>query len=205
MMRFAKVEVATGDEVTLPVRALRRRELEALLELRHFEDERVQLLDGALVAVPAASKRRTIVAERLAGMLRRQLGPAWTVLRHVYLALDEHSMPEAELIVMPLAQPIEPVGPARPVARVAGAPWPLVVELADLARDSDAVVKAMLYAEAAIPTCWIVDPARRVARLHERPVGGWYTEITTLGVGAVLTARALPAVALPVGEIVAGP
>lgn len=189
MTRFAKLEICDGDEVMLPVRPLRRVEVEALLELGLFEDERLELLDGSLVTLHPPLNAHTIATARIAAMLARQLGPAWTVLQHAYLALDEHSMPEPDIVVVSVS------------ARTS--PAPLVVEVADVTLHNDAVVKAMLYGEAGIPTYWLVDLARKAVRIHERPIAGRYTSIEECALEAVLTASELPAVALPVAEVLA--
>jgi Uma2 family endonuclease len=189
MTRFARFEICDCDEVVMPIRPLRRVEVEALLQLGWFEDERLELLDGSLVTLEPSMNAHTIATARIAAMLGRQLGPAWTVLQHAYLALDEHSMPEPDVVVVSVS------------AR--SSPAPLVVEVSDVTFHNDSVVKAMLYGEAGIPTYWLVDLVRKQVRVHERPIEGRYTSIEECRLEAVLTAGELPAVALPVGEVLA--
>jgi|GEM_PF-4707345 len=205
MLRFAKVEVAEGDDVLVPIRPLRRVEVEALIELGLFDGERLELLDGSLVALRPSMNLHTIVSARVAAMLAAQLGPAWTVLQHSYLPLDELSMPAPDVVVVPVPRLPERAGHARRHRASPSRPAPLVIEVSDFTFHNDSIVKARLYAEAEIATYWLVDLVHRAVRVHERPVDGQYTTVEECGMAAVLTADGLPAVALPVGEILARP
>ncbi len=204
MLRFAKIEVSKSEDVMLPMRPLRRVEVEALMQLGHFEHERLELLDGSLVTIHPPINIHTIITARIAAMLGRQLGAAWTVMQHCYLALDEHSMPEPDLVVVSLSRPLDPLAAVVPIRPPrARSPAPLVVEVSDVTFHNDSIVKAMLYARAAIPTYWLIDLVQCMVRVHERPIGGRYTSIEEHGLEAVLTAHELPAIALPVGEVLA--
>lgn len=190
-MRTATVPIPERDDLELAIRPLRVAEVRALIELHHFPDERVELIDGALVATPAPTDPRLLAGARMASLLAHQLGPPWSVLHHTHLALGEHTLLQPDVMVLPAAEGLR-AGPA------------LVIEVAEPGRAPiDPVSKAELYGRHGIPTCWLVDPAERRVRCFERPAGGRYTEVEDCGAAAVLTASRLPGIALPVGEVLA--
>lgn len=202
MIRFAEFESDGHETVVVPIRPLRRVEVEALLQLGHLEDERLELLDGSLVPLHPTMTSHTIVSGRIASMLSRQLGVAWSVLQHRYLALGEHSLFEPDVIVVPRISDRSARKPIHPPAS-SRYPAPLVVEVSDLTFHHDALVKALIYNEARVPTYWLVDLVRRTVRIHERPGPDGYQEVEDCGLEAILTAQELPAVALLAGEVLA--
>lgn len=191
MLRTARIPIRDRDDLAPMIRPLRVVEVRALIELRYFQGEHVELIDGALVATAAPSDGRLLASARVASLLAHQLGPAWSVLHHTHLALGPHSLLRPDAVVVPAAGGAR-AGPG------------LVLEVADgTAQPIDAVVKAELYAEHGVPTYWRVDLAGQRVRCFERPVAGRYTAIEDCGSAAVLTAGGLPEVALPVGDILA--
>jgi len=172
-------------------RPLRRVEYEQLVEAGAFEDEPIELLRGQIVTMTPQGPEHVNSSARIANMLVRQLGEDVLVLSHSGLAAWDDSMPEPDVAVVP-------AGPMNAHATSAF----LVVEVSNTSLRRDLRVKARLYAEASIPAYWVVDLARRVVHVFTRPVDGRYASVVERVPGDVLGVDELPAVAIPVSEIV---
>lgn len=62
----------------------------------------------------------------------------------------------------------------------------LVVEIAQTTQSRDMGLKRMLYAQANIPTYWVIDGVRRVVHVYADPVEGDYSSVHTVRFGAPL-------------------
>lgn len=62
----------------------------------------------------------------------------------------------------------------------------LVVEIAQTTQSRDMGLKRMLYAQADIPTYWVIDGVRRVVHVYADPVEGDYSSVHTVRFGAPL-------------------
>ncbi|MCE9575596.1 MAG: Uma2 family endonuclease [Deltaproteobacteria bacterium] len=171
----------TDDAVQ--VRGLRRSEYEQLIALGAFGEERVELVGGELLTMSPQGSPHAWVTAVLHRILDRQLGEAWLVRSHSGLAAWDHSMPEPDIAVVPFG------GPERhPDSAV------LVVEVAETSLRFDRGRKAALYAEALIPTYWVVDLAGRCVHVHTAPRDGRYASIATVETGATLAVEGLAGV-----------
>jgi Uma2 family endonuclease len=173
------------------VRPLRRREYEQLVEAGAFEDERIELLRGALVEMSPQSEDHVQSSARIAAMLIRLLGPDVQVRSHSSHAAGEDSMPEPDVVVVSA----EPWG--TPPTRTF-----LVVEVSLSSLRKDRGIKASIYAEAQFPEYWVVDLEGRAVEVHTDPAGGVYRSIVRVGHEGVLRPAAFPEVTIPVAEIV---
>jgi Uma2 family endonuclease len=161
------------------------------------EEDRVELLDGVVVAVMPPNPPHAGETYRAAHALRRAVGDRAQVREEKPLVLGRHSVPEPD------------------VAVVARDPWDytrehpktalLVVEVADTSLPQDRLSKARIYAGADIPEYWIVnlrndtievmrdpDPRRRV-----------YRETTIVRRGTRMTVSALAGVAVLSDDLLA--
>jgi Uma2 family endonuclease len=62
----------------------------------------------------------------------------------------------------------------------------LVVEIAQTTQSRDMGLKRMLYAQAGIPTYWVIDGVRRVVHVYADPVEGDYSSVHTVRFGEAL-------------------
>lgn len=62
----------------------------------------------------------------------------------------------------------------------------LVVEIAQTTQSRDMGLKRMLYAQADIPTYWVIDGVRRVVHVYADPVEGDYSSVHTVRFGEAL-------------------
>lgn len=175
-------------------RLLRRVEFEQLVEAGRFEDERVELLYGQIVEMGLQGIVHMRATAEIVRVLGQQLDRRYIVFSHSSLALWETSMPEPDVAVVP-------DGPFREHATRAH----LVVEVADSSLHRDTRVKAPLYAEAGIPTYWLVDLLHEYVRVYSRPLDGQYTQTLRHVRGEVLTCDELPQVAVAVADILPPP
>lgn len=175
-------------------RPLRRVEYERLVELGHFDRERIELVRGRLVVMSPQGTRHIAVVRRTAAALARQVPATYHIQSHSPLAVDDISMPEPDVSVTP-AEP-DDVFPHDPV---------LVVEvsLSSLAYDQDE--KLSLYAAGGVPVYWVVDLQHDEVRVHTDPIGtgedATYRTVRTVGAGEVLTLATVPGLAISVTEL----
>jgi Uma2 family endonuclease len=172
------------------VRGLRRREYEQLVELGAFGDEPVELVRGVLLTMSPQGPPHAWSAADLARILTKQIGDEWRVRSHSGLAVGDDSMPEPDVAIVP-------VGPYghHPSTAV------LVVEVALSSLRFDRGAKAALYAEAGIPTYWVVDLVGRLVHVHTGARDGQYQTVVAHPAGAALAIDGLPGVVVATGAI----
>lgn len=156
------------------------------------EKDRVELIEGVIVAVSPQSPEHLYAVTALVRLLNRALGDEWAVRPQGPLTLAR-SEPEPDVAVV------------RRVEELAAAPQhpgtaALVVEVA---RSSLALDRAMapIYAEAGVNEYWIVDVAARVIEVHRDPADRAYRATFTAVVGETLRPAAFPAVEVPVAAL----
>ena len=125
------------------------------------EDERVQLVDGVLVAMTPQGAPHALVIQRLTNLLARALGEEFAVRPQLPLTLGDESEPEPDLAVVRAAE-------ARSRTRHPGTAL-LVIEVAGESLRLDRQSKAALYARSGIPEYWIVNLADARVEVHRDP------------------------------------
>ncbi len=181
LLQSRPLETPKQDE-PLRIRPLRRAEYDRLVELGVFEDERIELLRGALVEMSPQGAPHADCAAQLAKILILRLGERASVRAHSPFAATEDSEPEPDVAVNP------------PRRYADGHPQTahLLVEVADSSLRKDRGIKSEIYAEAGVPEYWIVDVARGVVEVRSAPVDGHYTQLTTYGRGESIALVAFP-------------
>lgn len=173
-------------------RPLLRLEYERLAASGAFEGEHVELLRGQIVTMTPQDAAHINLTARIGSMLVRQLGGEYLVLQQSALALWSHSMPEPDIAVVPYGRLTEHADRAF-----------LVIEVAETSLRKDLHIKAPLYAEAGIPTYWVVDRPNAVVHVLTRPTGGRYHESAVLRAGEVLRVEGLPSIAIAIADMFA--
>jgi Uma2 family endonuclease len=179
--------------VALPpdIRPLRRAEYDKLVELGAFQDERIELLDGALVPMSPIGTRHASSVDRLVLILVRALGDrAWVRVQNPFAASDI-SEPQPDVLVAPLAD-------YRLDHPSAGH---LVIEVAESSLPKDRGIKLRLYAERNIPEYWIVDVASSRVEVFREPRGGSYDECRVYELGESIEVSAFPDVIVAVADL----
>jgi len=146
------------------------------------EDDRVELLDGRLIAMSPIGPGHLHCVNRLNQLFSRRVytheSPAAWISVQNPIQIDDASEPEPDLTLL------------RPDAPQDDTPRPedvlLVVEVADSTADYDRTVKQPRYARAGIPVYWLVDLGAEVVDVTSDPKGNAYAERRRYGRGGAL-------------------
>lgn len=155
--------------------------------------DRVELIEGVIVAVSPRSKEHTYAVDELVRILMRALGQEWVVRAQGPLTLAR-SEPEPDVAVV--LRSLRDSAPRHPHTAV------LVAEVARSSLDLDRAMAA-IYAEAGVTEYWIVDVARRCVEVHRDPDGTDYRHREIVGDDAVLRPVAFAHVEVPVTALFA--
>ena len=176
----------------LPLWRMTRARYDRLVDVGIFgPEDRVELLDGLLIAREPQGRRHAAVVVLVRAALETAFGPAFHVREEKPIALDEQSEPEPDVVVVP-GQPRDYLDahPSRPA---------LLVEVADTSLAIDRLRKGGLYARAGIADYWVVNLIDEVLEVYREPVqassghGDWkYASIRLLRRNAVVTPLAAP-------------
>lgn len=174
------------------IRPLRRAEYDRLVELGAFDNERVELLRGAIVEMSPPGARHASVVDALNMLLAPALvGRAVVRVQSPFAALDD-SEPQPDLTILPQrgSTPFEHPSEAD-----------LVVEVADSSLHYDRTSKVPVYAEAGVPECWIVNLRDEVVEVHTDPAGGAYAGIREHRRGDSIALVAFPDLTVAVDDV----
>ena len=159
------------------------------------EDEKVQLIDGMLVAMTPQGRAHAFVIQRLNRLLARALGDEFEVLTQLPLTLGNDSEPEPDLAVVRAQDAASRTH--HPATAL------LVIEVSGDSLRFDRRTKAALYARTGIPEYWIVnlDDATIEVRSDPDTTTGAYRETRVARRGETLTAAAVPGVQVDVASL----
>jgi Uma2 family endonuclease len=173
------------------LRPLRREEYDRLVELGYFDDEKVELLDGMLVAVSPQGAGHWHAIGRLNVLFVRAVGDRAMVRIQAPLATSDDSEPEPDVALVP-NQEDSHEHPTRAL---------LVVEVAQSSLRKDRLLKAALYARAGVPEYWIVNLAERVVEVYREPQGDRYSSMSTHPAGEILRPVTFPDIEIPIADV----
>jgi Uma2 family endonuclease len=130
-------------------------------EAGSFESQRVELIEGEVIDMPAQNDPHAWAISRLMHALHVVFPDPYWIKVQATLRLNDYSAPEPDIAVMS--------GPPRPPA--AEAPKPLlIVEVSETSLDYDLGPKASLYAANGIADYWVADVAARQVHVFRSPV-----------------------------------
>lgn len=159
------------------------------------EDDRVELLDGQIVAMTPIGGAHAACVLRLNNLLARRAGSDSSVSMQNPIVLAERWEPQPDIAVL------------RRPGGLSGAwlPYPqdvlLVIEVADTSLERDRDVKIPRYAAAGIPEAWLVDLNAGDITVYRRPAPDGYRDVVTVTRGDTLHPRFLPDAAITAAEI----
>lgn len=159
------------------------------------EDEKVQLIDGMLVAMTPQGRAHAFVIQELTRLLVRQLGDDLRVLSQLPLALAGDSEPEPDLAVVRAADAASST--RHPASAL------LVIEVAGESLRFDRQTKTALYARSGIPEYWIVNLAGEAIEVHRDPdpSSGAYRRTFAAHRGDALEAQSVDGLRVDVGVL----
>ena len=173
------------------IRPLKRVEYEHLATEGYFDDERVELLFGVVVAMAPIDPSHAESTDEVRTALARALGDRARVMGQRPFAASEISEPEPDVFVVPVG----PYWKAHPERAY------LVIEVARSSLRDDRVVKALLYGSSSVDEYWIVAVDEGFVEVYREPLsGGWQTKLTYQR-GEVLSMSAFPDVKIAVSDL----
>jgi Uma2 family endonuclease len=125
------------------------------------EDDRVELLEGVVVAMAPQNTPHASGVARVTRALIQALGDRAVVRTQTSFIAGPYSVPEPDVAVVPGRY--EDYDHAHPRSAL------LVVEVADSSLKQDRLTKAMIYAAAAVPEYWIVNVRGQQIEVHRDP------------------------------------
>jgi len=158
-------------------------------------DDKVELLEGVIVAMPPSNARHASGIVRLSHALFGAVGDRAVVRIQLGFMAGVYSLPEPDAAVIPGA--IEDYDREHPRAAL------LVAEVSDSSLKQDRLTKGAIYAAAGIPEYWIVnlrDDCVEVRRQPERDKRR-YASIAIARRGERIEPVALPGISVAVSDL----
>ena len=149
--------MAVEPATTLPLHRIDVETYNRMVACGALEGQRVELLEGLIVEMSPISPAHNIVVTRL--MRHFAAAPRWWTQVQSSIEVPPNAEPEPDLAVF--AQ--EPSPRHHPTTAL------LAIEVAVSSHMIDRNVKAKLYAQAGIPTYWVVDVPGRAIEIRSRP------------------------------------
>ncbi len=158
------------------------------------EDERVELLEGVIVAMTPQSPPHAHCIRWLNRLLVRSLGDEYAVAVQLPLTLGRRNEPEPDLAVVRADSTSRDHHPGSAV---------LAIEVSGVSLRKDRRVKAALYARFGIPEYWVVNLEARVVEVFSDPdaANGAYRRTRTVTAPETLTSETLPELSFPVAAL----
>lgn len=159
------------------------------------EDDRVELIDGEIVAMSPIGSRQATCVNRIVSVLQQRVGIEFIMSVQNSICLNDASEPQPDVAVLrsradyyadPLPMPSDVL---------------LLMEVADTSLNYDQHVKLPRYAEAGIAALWIVDVARSMLTRYTDPRQSFYANQQHAQRGDALQASVLPDLLIPMDEI----
>jgi Uma2 family endonuclease len=161
------------------------------------EDDRVELIDGEVVAMTPIGPRHCACVDCATRALVTAVGDRAIVRVQGSVRLDLYHEPEPDLVLL------EP----RPDFYASGHPGPadilLIVEIAESSIDYDREVKARVYAERQVREYWLADLNDNVLTCYAAPARGAYRRVRPYHRGQSIAPEMLPECVIPVDVFVA--
>jgi len=156
------------------------------------EDDRVELIDGEVVAMTPIGPRHNAAVDRALRALVTAAGDKAIVRVQGSIRLHHFLEPQPDLALLrpqPDFYASQLPGPADIL---------LLIEVAESSLAYDRDVKARLYADAGVPEYWLVDLDHDVLLRHREPRSGAYQQVDQHRAGGMLAPAALLGCAVPV-------
>lgn len=157
------------------------------------EDDRVELIEGEIIAMSPIGPRHADCVAILARLLSRQAPDDVLITVQNPIRFPDDSEPQPDIALVRFGRYTRALPSPDDVF--------VVIEVADTSRGYDRDTKLPLYAAAGIAEAWLVDlSANRIER-HTEPGPDGYQAIIRAGRGAVLASVVVPSLAIPVDAV----
>jgi Uma2 family endonuclease len=163
-----------------------------LLRMREETDDRLELIDGEVFAVPSPTEGHQTSSMVLSGEFYNQimvpgLGRAYHAPFDLYLPGEQVIQPDLFVVL-----PADAVDVRQDGAH--GRPSLVVEIVSPSSRVQDRRRKRAIYARSGVPEYWIVDPAARNLMVLTDPVDGEYRTETVYGEGDIVRSATIPGI-----------
>jgi Uma2 family endonuclease len=173
------------------IRPLRRVEYDQLVKLGVFEDERIELLDGVMVAMSPIGPPHCATVTRLTELLVLALHGRALVRCQLSYAANELSEPEPDFaVVAPGDHDLDHPSEAY-----------LVIEVSESSLAKDSGKKLRLYASCGIQEYWVVNLPERCIEVYTGPTPGAYANLERYERGQEIRLVAFPDVSFAVSDV----
>lgn len=183
------VELSAGggfQDLTLPRQLKMTVDDLVLLDRSWCDDDRksTELIDGVIYHTPARFIARAKAVADLMMALRDALGDdkSLTILTHGSTEFSPYDLPLPDLLLTS-----EPSGERF----VPGNSVPLVIEIAESAREWFSGEKLRMYARCGLPEYWVVDLEAGMVMRHARPIATGYEQSAEIAFGQTVIAATL--------------
>ena len=176
------------------IRPLRFEEYMQLAEAGAFEDEKVELLAGVVVAMMAQGPMHDQLVILMTRLLARRLTDDFMVAPQCTYKLSDYSAPEPDFAIVTSKSVWEGHGKEYPKGV-----W--LVEVAVTSQRKDRGLKAKLYAMAGIPEYWVIDAKTMSVYVHRDPDAEGYRSVTRHDRFAQLAPRAIPSLVFSLDDL----
>ena len=184
---------ATQAAEGLPRRKFCRAELEAMLEAGILmEDDRFEMIGGELVVMSPKGIRHEVLKGELLRVWIRSAPQEYVIIPETTLWLDEHDFVEPDILVFRREDGL---------AGMNGEKALLAVEIADSSLAYDLGRKMRIYASYGMRELWVIDAQRMTVRVHRRPEGDGYRQVSDHAASERLTPELVPALSLRLDEL----
>ncbi|MEX2543119.1 MAG: Uma2 family endonuclease [Trueperaceae bacterium] len=183
-------------QVELPKRSFTVDEYYKMAESGIFESERVELVEGEVVAMAPKGSSHAGCVTRLTSRLGAVIGQDALLRVQDPLRLNDRTEVEPDLAIVRFRT--DYYSAAHPSAADAL----LVIEVADSSLAYDRHVKMPLYARFGIAEAWLVDLTQSQVLVHSEPSAQGYRGVVVSGLGRVISSVAMPQFRLAVDDIV---
>lgn len=159
------------------------------------EDDRVELLDGVIVAEPPMDPPHASGITRAMRAIAQAVGARAGIRIQSPFIASPFSAPEPDVAVVPTVA--DDYASAHPAAAL------LVVEVSASSLQQDRLSKSRIYAGAGVPDYWIVNLRDACVEVFRAPVIArrMYSQRHTVGRGERLELVALPGARVTVGDL----
>ena len=194
--------MAVGQQAGPKRRRWTQKEFYRLLDLGFFYDQRVELIGGEIIVMPAQKNFHALGIELTADALRAAFGTGFWVRVQMSLDLSPSSVPDPDLAVVPGSPRSHKGDKDNPTTAL------LIVEVSETTLRLDRRRKASLYARAGITDYWILNLIDRQLEVYRDPIAdssqlfGWhYGSRTDLAPTDTVSPLAAPQASIRVADL----
>jgi Uma2 family endonuclease len=173
------------------IRPLRRAEYDQLIAPGAFEDEKIELLDGEMVAMSPIGTSHNFAVQKLTELLILALQQRAAVRCQLSFAASELSEPEPDLTVVARSDYLDD-HPSQAY---------LIIEVAESSLAKDRGRKLRLYATCQVPEYWVVNLIERCIEVYRDPEGGAYARMDRYERGQSIQLLAFSDVSIAVSDV----